>query len=60
MVVAVLSDGLVLSIGASGGGAKTLTERDAIRDNAFVKVRPINGPGARTGFLGYKDPFAES
>ena len=28
-----------LSIGASGGGSKTLTEQDAIRDNAFIKIR---------------------
>lgn len=30
-----------LSIGASGGGSKTLTEADAIRDRAFIKIRPI-------------------
>jgi len=29
------------SIGASGGGRKTLTAVDAIRDNAFIKLRPI-------------------
>lgn len=29
------------TIGASGGGSRTLTMEDAIRDNAFIKVRPI-------------------
>jgi len=28
-------------IGASGGGSRTKTKEDAIRDNAFIKVRPI-------------------
>lgn len=51
-------DGLVLAIGASGGGSKTLTEDDAVRQNAYVKVRPVNGPGARANFKGYNDPFA--
>ncbi|MBU8871393.1 MAG: C40 family peptidase [Gemmatimonadales bacterium] len=35
-----------LSIGASGGGSKTKTREDAIRDNAFIKVRPIWGRGS--------------
>ena len=41
-------------IGASGGGSKTLTIADAIRNDAFVKMRPINYRG-----LEYKivDPF---
>lgn len=30
-----------LAIGASGGGSKTLTVADAMRDRAFIKVRPI-------------------
>ena len=30
------------SIGASGGGSRTRTVDDAIRDNAFIKIRPIN------------------
>ena len=29
------------TIGASGGGSKTLTEGDAIRQNAYVKFRPL-------------------
>lgn len=29
------------TIGASGGGSKTITEQDAISQNAYVKVRPI-------------------
>ena len=43
-----------LSIGASGGGSGTRTEEDAIRHNAFVKVRPIEGRGQVAGFA---DPF---
>jgi cell wall-associated NlpC family hydrolase len=43
-----------LSLGASGGGSKTLTVEDAIRQNAYVKVRPI----ARFGKLAVlRDPF---
>lgn len=30
-----------LSIGASGGGSKTNTLKDAIKQNAFIKIRPI-------------------
>lgn len=30
-----------LSIGASGGGSKTITAADAARDNAWIKIRPI-------------------
>ncbi|GAG51579.1 unnamed protein product, partial [marine sediment metagenome] len=41
-------------IGASGGGSKTLTEQDAIRDNAFIKVRFA---ASRRGIHGYIDPF---
>lgn len=43
-----------LSIGASGGGRKTKTETDAIRDNAFIKIRAIN---SRKGIAGYVDPW---
>lgn len=45
------------TIGASGGGSKTKTIADAIRDNAFVKMRPLGYRG-----LNYKicDPFAIS
>lgn len=42
------------AIGASGGGSKTITPSDAIRDNAFIKVRPI---ASRAGIVGYIDPF---
>ena len=44
-------------VGASGGGSKTKTIADAIRDNAFVKMRPLGYRG-----LNYKicDPFAVS
>ncbi len=43
-----------LSIGASGGGSKTLTEADAIRDNAFIKIRPIK---RNRKIAGYFNPF---
>ncbi len=56
MCIALCGD-QVLTIGAKGGGSKTLTVEDAIRQNAFVKVRPVLGPGARTDFVGYNDPF---
>lgn len=41
-------------IGASGGGSKTKTIADAIKQNAFVKMRPIDYRGGN-----YKicDPF---
>lgn len=29
-------------IEAAGGGSRTLTESDAARDNAYVRVRPVN------------------
>jgi cell wall-associated NlpC family hydrolase len=35
-----------LAIGASGGGSATITEADAMRHNAFIKIRPaISRPG---------------
>jgi len=40
------------TIGASGGGSKTLTEADAIKHNAYVKVRPI-----RKGYSKIVNPF---
>ena len=41
-------------IGASGGGSATLTIADAIKNDAFVKMRPVGYRGS-----GYKivDPF---
>ena len=43
-------------IGACGGGSDTKTTKDAIRDNAFVKMRPIGYDGDS-----YKvcDPFRD-
>jgi len=46
----------VYTIGASGGGSKTVTKEDAIRDNAFVKIRPMTERGAT---LLFADPFVE-
>ena len=43
-----------LTIGASGGGSKTITHEDAIKHNAYVKVRPINKSRGRVEFV---DPF---
>ena len=42
------------SIGASGGGSRTLTVADAIAQNAYIKVRPMK---TRGGIAGYCDPF---
>lgn len=53
MVWAVVGQ-LWLSIGASGGGRRTLTREDAIRDNAFIKVRPMYG---RRGQMFFADPL---
>lgn len=41
-------------IEAGGGGSSTLTEKDAEKQNAFVRVRPIK---ARRDFLCFADPF---
>ena len=41
-----------LTIAASGGGSKTLTEADAIRQNAYVKIRPL-----RPDVVAFVDPF---
>lgn len=43
-----------LAIGASGGGSKTLTHADAIKQNAYIKIRPY---GSRIGIIGFNDPF---
>ncbi|MGW8301312.1 MAG: C40 family peptidase [Desulfobacterales bacterium] len=43
-----------LSIGASGGGSKTLTIEDAVKQNAFIKIRPID---SRSGIWGFTSPF---
>ena len=43
-----------LSMGASGGGSRTKTRQDAIAQNAWIKIRPIEGRGV---VAGYVDPF---
>lgn len=43
-----------LAIGASGGGSKTITNQDAINQNAYIKVRPIASRGGNKVFV---DPF---
>lgn len=45
-----------LSIGASGGGSKTKSQADASKQNAYIKVRPMQ---TRAGIVGYVDPFKE-
>jgi len=42
------------TIGASGGGNRNLTQEDAIRTNAYVKVRPIIG---RIEYKAIVNPF---
>ena len=44
----------LLSIGASGGSSRTRTLLDAIDQNAYIKIRPINH---RKDIVGYADPF---
>ena len=44
------------TIGASGGGSKTKTIADAIKHNAFVKMRPLNYRGENYKII---DPFKE-
>lgn len=43
-----------LAIGASGGGSKVKTREDAIKYNAFIKLRPIKRDRR---IIGYCDPF---
>lgn len=43
-----------LSIGASGGGSRTKTREDAIRDNAFIKIRPFR---SRPYIKGFFNPY---
>ena len=44
------------TIGASGGGSRTLTEQDAIRQNAYIKIRPLS---SRKPPVSIVDPFTE-
>lgn len=43
-----------LSIGASGGGSSTRSVAAAIKQDAYVKIRPISGRGGQVVFA---DPF---
>jgi hypothetical protein len=43
-----------LCIGASGGGSRTQSRADAIKQNAYIKIRPIH---SRKGIYGVVDPF---
>ena len=44
------------TVGASGGGSATKTISDAIKHNAFVKMRPLNYRGTNFKIC---DPFAK-
>jgi hypothetical protein len=46
----------IRTIGASGGGSRTLTELDAVKQNAYIKIRPLAGRNAPVSIV---DPFAE-
>lgn len=46
----------VFSIGASGGGSENLTVKDAIKNNAYIKIRPFR---SRSHIYGFVDPFKE-
>ena len=46
----------MLCMGAAGGGSSTLTETDAIKQNAYIKIRPVNYRGQ--GYV-IVDPFKE-
>ena len=46
-----------LTIGASGGGSKTLTKEDAIKHNAYVKMRPLYDNARRTNPVALVNPF---
>lgn len=43
-------------LGASGGGRGTVTREDAIKHNAFIKMRPYK---SRKNVYGFVDPFKE-
>uniref|UniRef100_A0A6M3IV91 Putative cell wall hydrolase n=1 Tax=viral metagenome TaxID=1070528 RepID=A0A6M3IV91_9ZZZZ len=47
------------AIGASGGGSQTVSRADAIKDNAFIKVRPIWGRGVSHEVVGIVDLFTD-
>lgn len=44
----------VHSIGASGGGGRTVTLEEAIRQNAYIKIRPFE---SRPKVAGFANPF---
>jgi len=46
-------DGITFSIGASGGGSRTMSVADAISQNAYVKIHP-----AEIDWVKVVDPFS--
>lgn len=45
-----------LAIGASGGGRHNDSVEEAIKKNAYIKIRPFR---SRSGIAGYVNPFME-
>lgn len=52
IVVKVLSENHILTIGASDGGSKNTSLAQAIKDDSYIKIRP-----ARLGWIETADPF---
>lgn len=52
LIYDVLASGMVLTIGAMGGGSTTLTIQDAIKQDAYIKIRPI-----KSNYSHVVDPF---
>lgn len=52
MIWAIYGPGNLFTIGASGGGSGTMTREDAIKQNAYVRIRPIE-----PGWIMAVDPF---
>jgi len=48
-VALMINDKLVIE--AAGGGSKTRSQADAIRDNAFIRVRPYNHRADHTSII---------
>ena len=57
-MISYVFDDIIFTIGSSGGGSKTKTIQDAVRDNAFVKIRPViyRGPNYKIVDPFYKEP----
>ena len=56
MVYAVVG-GLVITVGASGGGSATNSQQVAVRQNAYIKLRPLALNRRGSPYLTTVDPF---